>query len=170
MRRTTAATRRSPPRVLLAWLLAAAPLLGGCAGDDPHTPVRPADLARLAAEGEQGLRALGRGRFEVLSFSPGAGKRLDYCDTFHFRTRLFALGFSARVRFVAAVDVPSTSALDASLGAPGSSVEQVEEQLTLHEVLGEGRREAGSEAALDAAAVFLDLEPGLRFERIDRVR
>ncbi len=157
----------SLPRIAL---LSALALFFACADPDPHTPVDPATLARLAQEGEAGLRALGKGRFEVLELTPEAGKRVDLCDTFLFHTRLYALGFSARLRFLQRVNVPSQSDLDARIGAPGWTIEESEDALTLHEVLGEGAHEANSEASIHASAMFLDLEPGLRFERIDRAR
>ncbi|MEO7330201.1 MAG: hypothetical protein ABI193_16620 [Minicystis sp.] len=161
---------RSPTLRAVGLLLAALLLAAGCAEPDPHTPVDPAARARLAQEGETGLRALGKDRFEVLDFQPGDGKRLDLCDTFLFHTRLYALGFTARLRFLARVDVPAQSELDARIGAPGWTIEESEDALTLHEVLGEGAREIGREEAIHASAMFLDLEPGLRFERIDRAR
>lgn len=155
----------------LLLLLAALPLAAGCAEPDPHTPVDPAALARLSREGEAGLRALGEGRFEVLDFQPdAAGKRLDLCDTFLFHTRLYALGFDARLRFLRPLTVLPRSELDARIGAPGWTLEESEDALTLHEVLGEGAHESGAEAKIHASAMFLDLEPGLRFERIDRAR
>jgi hypothetical protein len=154
----------------LTALVAALVLVTGCAAGDPHTPVDEAALAVLAKEGEAGLAALGRGRFEVLAFQRTEGKRVDLSDTFLFHTRLYALGFDARLRFLAPVNVPSLGELDARIGAPGWTVEESEDALTLHQLFEEGRYEAGSERALHAAAMFIDLEPGLRFERIDRAR
>jgi hypothetical protein len=154
----------------MAPLLAAFALSAGCAEPDLHTPVDAAELARLTREGEAGLRALGKDRFDVLDFKPEPGKRVDLCDTFLFHTRLYSLGFTSRLRFLARVDVATQSELDARIGAPGWTIDESDDALTLHEVLGEGAREAGSDASIHAAAMFLDLEPGLRFERIDRAR
>ena len=155
------------PRLAALALLA---LAAGCAEPDRATPVDTAELSRLAREGESGLRALGRDRYEVLDFKPEPGKRVDLCDTFLFHTRLYALGFTSRVRFLARVNVATQSELDARIGAPGWTIEESEDALTLHEVLGEGAREAGTEASIHASAMFQDLEPGLRFERIDHAR
>jgi hypothetical protein len=161
----------NPPNAALGALVVALSLVTGCAEPDPTTPVDAAALARLAREGEAGLRALGGDRFEPADYQPDAeGKRVDLSDTFAFHTRLYALGFRARLRFRSRVNVPTLSELDARIGAPGWTIEESEDGLTLHEVLGEGVHEAGTEATIRASAMFVDLRPGLRFERIDRAR
>jgi hypothetical protein len=155
----------------VAALLATLALGAGCADPDLTTPVDAATLGRLAREGEDGLRALGGSRFEPVDYQPdAAGTRLDLSDTFAFHTRLYALGFRARLRFHTRVNVPTLSELDARIGAPGWTIEEGEDGLALHEVLGEGAHEAGTEASIRASAMFVDLRPGLRFERIDRAR
>lgn len=68
------------------------------------------------------------------------------------------------------MNVPSQSELDARIGAPSWTIEESEDGLALHQVLGEGVHEAGTEASIRASAMFVDLRPGLRFERIDRAR
>jgi hypothetical protein len=155
---------------IIALLLGVLAPSAGCAAPDAATPVDAAELSRLAREGESGLRALGKDRFLVLDFKPEPGKRVDLADTFLFHTRLYALGFTARVRFLTPLHVATQSELDARIGAPGWTIEESEDALTLHEALGEGHHEAGSEASIHASAMFLDLEPGLRFERIDHAR
>ena len=169
MRLARSPDRRKASRIH-APLLTVLALSAGCAAPDLHTPVDAAELSRLSREGESGLRALGNDRFVVLDFQPEPGKRVDLCDTFLFHTRLYALGFTSRVRFLTRVNVATTSELDARIGAPGWTIEESEDALTLHEALGEGAHEAGTEASIHASAMFLDLEPGLRFERIDHSR
>ncbi|MEP7125168.1 MAG: hypothetical protein ABJE95_29830 [Byssovorax sp.] len=162
----------SPPAACFAAvsLLVALALTAGCADPDPTTPVDATTLARLTSEGEAGLRALGKGRFEVVEYRAEETKRVDFADPFAFHTRLVALVFRARLRFLTRLHVPTQSDLDARIGAAGWTIEESYDGLTLHEVLGEGAHEAGSEASIQAAAMFVDLRPGLRFERIDHVR
>src|SRR5262245_48522191 len=91
--------------------------LGACAGGD--APV-PAD--ELRRDAEQGLRALGEGRFEVLEWRPLEGAPFEFVDDYVYRTRLYALSFDARVRCTVPLEVPGTSELDERIGSPGWSI------------------------------------------------
>lgn len=144
--------------------------LFACRAPARETPIDDAVRARLARDAEAGLRAFAADRFAVLDLRVEAGHRVDLLDDFAFHNRLYFLDLTARIRWLRPLRVASKEELQRRLGAPDWTVEETERDLQLLDVLGEGARAAGAEQALSCAAAFEDLEPGLRFARIDARR
>lgn len=169
-------TRRSMPGVALL-LLVGIELLAGCHGPPSETDglvsataVDAAERVRLIEEAQARLRKLGRDRYTVEDFRFSSEKRFELHDDFDTVTRLYAIDFTATVRFTRDLEVPDQGAMAARMGQLGWTVDETMEDLELFDVLGTGAKRAGGEQRLRAAAVFDDLEPGLRFNRLDRWR
>ena len=137
---------------------------------DRATPIDATITAQLRRDAEAGFRAFAADRFEVLDLRPEAGHRVDLLDDFAFHNRLYFLDLTARVRFPRPLRVAPKDELQKRLGVPGWTVEETERDLQVLDVLGAGERAAGAEQVLSCAAAFEDLEPGLRFARIDARR
>lgn len=157
----------SPPaRALWPWLLAG---LLGC-----KTELAPAwDTAgapQRAAQAEERFRRFGEGRFEVVSFTAKGESTKLLVDDFHARTLLYQVPFSARVRFTRAFTIDEIEQIQPHIGEPGWTPEAHRDATMLVLALGGGPRRAGAEQEVAAAAVFEDLEPGVRFRAFDEIR
>jgi hypothetical protein len=162
-----------PGRLLAASLLLCAPLVGAGCGTrvEIKTPVDDAALARMTKEGEAALRDFGKDLFDVVDFKPaGRGHDVSFSDDFDFRTHWWFLDFDARVRWKRDFQAKSKEEMEKRLGAPDWTMDESWIGLEQVDVLGEGPHKGGTEETIQAAAVFSDLQPGWRFERLDARR
>jgi len=141
----------------------------GCSapGASRPTPIDEPALARMDAEARKALSELGaRDRaFDVLDLSRDGGERVELSDDFDFHTHLYWLGLRARVRFLHDVQATPREDLEKRVGAPDWTVDETLDGLVRVEVLGGGLHRAGDDE-LYAAAIFQDMEPGFRFDRL----
>ena len=134
------------------------------------TPVDADTRARFAREGEEALRKLGTGQFEVLAFRPGEVKPLVFVDDFNFHSRYQALDADCQLKWLRDVTVPSKGDLIHRQGAPDWTMEESEDGIERMSALGDGLHKAGAVENRSLAAVFADLEPGFRYAGLDHTR
>ncbi|MEO7329975.1 MAG: hypothetical protein ABI193_15475 [Minicystis sp.] len=145
-------------------------LLGCGKAAAPSFTDDPGDASARAREAETALRRLGDGRFTVDAFHPGAEERLTFHDDYDYPTRILALHFKAQVHATAEVDLPGAEELMARKAEPNLSLPDLERDLTLLDLFGEGELHPGDSRAVEAIAAFDMLEPGYRFRLFDRAR
>ncbi len=144
--------------------------LAGCAQAAAPPFADPGDPAARAREAEAELRRLGEGRFAVDAFHPGAEERLTFLDDYDYPTRILALRFKAQIHATAEVDLPGAEELMSRKGDPDLSLPDLERDLALLSLFGEGELHPGQPRVVEATAAFDILEPGYRFRLFDRPR
>lgn len=142
----------------------------GCTHGAAPIAADPGDPAARAREAEAELRHLGGDRFIVDEFRPGAEQRVTFRDDYEYPTRVLVLSFKARVHATAEVDLPGAEELMARKGEPDLSLPDLERDIALLALFGEGELHPGDQRTIEASAAFDMLEPGYRFRLFDRPR
>lgn len=142
----------------------------GCAQGSPPPPADPGDPAARAREAEDALRRLGEGLFAVDELHVTGEARFTYRDDYEYPTPVLAVNFKARVHATAELDIAGAGELMARKAEPDLSLPELERDITLLTLFGEGELHPGDSRWIEASAAFDQLSPGTRFRLFDRPR
>lgn len=146
----------------LALLASTAMLFGGCRqADEPTAPQESAERAEVA------LRELGRPVFDVVSFRIVGSETAYLPDFFRYGTSLYLVHFNADIRYPDDFVAPSRQEMMTRLREPDSTTREIERDITLARLLGDGRHAAGSSEELNGSVVFEETESGWRLVAVD---
>lgn len=124
----------------------------------------------MAREGEAKLREFGGDDFRVENFRVDDEKWVDLTDDFDFHNRLYFLNFTAKIHFLRDFQVPSRKQIAARVGAADWTIDEAQRDLERGDLFSMNTFTSGTGMTLRAAAVFDDMEPGWRFDRLDSMR